>query len=494
MYDADSENSEEAVQVLKVLLEFGASVDAVDNAGDTVLHNIRHGTPLSAIKILVEAGAPVHIVNDDGYTPLGVAILHDNTMAAEYLITIHGVRIDVCPPEHGSILHMAVRCSSPFELTKQLIAAGADYTALNSATGESVLSSALGREYSAESTPSHSWYKMLRYLVEELHLDVNAHGGRPPYPILQLLKASHSANTLKYLIRKGARLVVTDELGRGPAHYTTMRTDSNTTFVALIEAKADFLLRDNYGRTPLHFAAANSDPYSFKYLLKQLSSSGEAFDVDVTDVDGWTLLMWFCRRWVSTYSDEADTQHAESFYTRLLRCSADLVHDYGSSIWVRSQDGEWSPLKVARFNGWDTWMLRYLKPKYDDEVRQCKNGQEETWDPESHVVDVGALPVEIVQCLGCFMNIRGTVWRCIDCEENLYLCFKCHRHSRTMHDADHVFRPDGEEANADEVIDEKEEEENADEESESEDTDLSVVEESAADESIRSEGRIEDEE
>lgn len=50
------------------------------------------------------------------------------------------------------------------------------------------------------------------------------------------------------------------------------------------------------------------------------------------------------------------------------------------------------------------------------------------------------------------------MWRCIDCEENLYLCFKCHRHSSTMHDVDHVFRPDGEEANVEEGIDGEEEE------------------------------------
>lgn len=407
LYNADSESSEEAVQVLKLLLKFEASVDIVDKFGDTVLHNIRHSTPLSAIKILVEAGAPVNMVNDDGYTPLGLAVMHDNVEAAEYLLTVDGVRVDVCHPEYGSILHMAVRSSSPLELTKHLIAAGADYTALNSATGESVLSSALGREYSAKSTPSYAWYKMLRYLVEELHLDVNAHGGQPPYPILQLLNASHDTNTLKYLIRKGARLDVTDELGRGPAHYAAMRTSSEATFAALIKAKADFLLKDNYGRTPLHFAAANSDLYSFKYLLKKLSSSGEAFDVDVTDVDGWTPLMWLCRRWVSISPDDAEIQwlsrYGEPFYTRLLQCSRKLVHDYGSSIWARSQDGEWSPLKVARFNGWDCWMLRFLKPKYDYEVRQSKNGQEETWDPENHIVDVGALPVETVQCLGCFM-------------------------------------------------------------------------------------------
>lgn len=365
LYSANSENSEEAVQVLQALLESGASVDAIDNVGDAVLHSIQPITPVPAIKILVEADAPVNTVNKRGYNPLGIAIDWGNMKAAEYLIKIEGVRVDVCHPNYGSVLHMAVRSSSPLELTRHLIAAGADYTAVNPATGESVLSYALGREYPPGFTPIDAWYKMLRYLVEELHLDVNARGGKPPYPILNLLKAGHNSNTLKYLIRKGARVDITDELGRGPAHYAAMCTESEATFAAPIKAKADFLLKDIHGRIPLHFVAATSDLDSLKYLLKTLSSSTGGADIDVTDVDSWTPLMWFCRRWGWDETDE------------MICMSSVLVRDYKANVWVRSKDEEWSPLKIARFHGWSSWWTQTWKVE-EDETRQREDGQEET--------------------------------------------------------------------------------------------------------------------
>ncbi|ROW04700.1 hypothetical protein VMCG_04793 [Cytospora schulzeri] len=368
------------LQVIELLLENGASVVVVDNFGDTVLHNIRTTSPVSTIKVLVEAGAPVDAVNNRGYTPLVIAVREGNLEAVKYLMNLEGVRVDVRHPDYGSILHMAVRSSSPLELTKTLIAAGADYT-VNTESGESLLYTFLGRDHSTAS--KSAWNKMLRYLVEELHVDVNAHGGKRKYPILQLLKANHDSNSLKYLIRRGARIDVTDEFGRGPAHYAAIYGGRSMSFAPLIKAKADLLLEDNYGRTPLHFAAANND------------------------------------------------------------------------------------------------------------------GQDETWDPGYHNIDEGIVPDQVAQCLGCSMEIRGTAWRCVDCEENSYLCFKCQPHSSTMHDAGHVFRPDGEEANVEQGIDEEEDEDDEDDEVEDEEdshvesllgeTDGSSADEPAANASVGSE-------
>lgn len=378
------ENSEDALQVIKLLLEYGANIDVINMYGEGALHEIKFSTPVSVIRTLVEAGAPINAVNNDGYTPLGNAISKGNIEAAKYLMTVEGVHVDVCHPNYGSILHLAVQSTSPLELTRQLIAAGADHTVVHPTSGKSLLYTLLEHTYDDPKVR----IKLLRYLVEELHVDVNADGGKHKYPILQLLNGAWTEQSiLEYLLRKGARVDVTDELGRGPAHYAGKLAHYASTLAILIKAKANFLLKDHYGRTPLHFTCANVLDDRVLFLIEKLNSVSKGFDINITDIDGWTPLMWYCRR---RYPDSV-----------VLKT---LVSDYGADIWARSKDKEWSARKIASFWGWTSFVrgAQILEPGGEDMTRRDKDGKAETWDPAFHVFDRSELPGDGLDvCFSC---------------------------------------------------------------------------------------------
>jgi ankyrin repeat protein len=64
------------IEAVKLLLELGADVNAVDKAGNTVVHVIARGRPGfdNVLQLLADHGAALDVVNHDGETPLTLAL------------------------------------------------------------------------------------------------------------------------------------------------------------------------------------------------------------------------------------------------------------------------------------------------------------------------------------------------------------------------------------------------------------------------------------
>ena len=66
----------EALEAVKMLLDLGADVNAVDNNGDTAMHGAAYGSYPTVVKLLAERGADPQIwkePNKYGRTPLFIA-------------------------------------------------------------------------------------------------------------------------------------------------------------------------------------------------------------------------------------------------------------------------------------------------------------------------------------------------------------------------------------------------------------------------------------
>lgn len=73
-------------EAIRVLLAAGAKVDARDRDGGTVLHVYNHHTP-ELMTLLLEAGADPRVANKDGWTPLHTAVLEaKDTEVLELLV------------------------------------------------------------------------------------------------------------------------------------------------------------------------------------------------------------------------------------------------------------------------------------------------------------------------------------------------------------------------------------------------------------------------
>lgn len=321
--------------IVDFMLKRKPNLGLVDDRGNTVLHHIESDTPLSVVMRLVEEGAPVNTLNNQGRNPLALAVTCGNIAAARYLTTVKGSQTAVYHPGFGSILHMAA-LTSTLEIVRQLVRTGAEPGIVDPKYEESVLYSALGNFDFQERK------RIVRCLVEEVGVDINAPGGKYGYPLVRVA-AYELGNTslLKYLLHKGARPDTADKQGRTAVHWAAIR-GSIEDMKLLVKFGASVSVSDNFGRTPLHFAVTRDAQEIIRYILDNSSNGSEASNVESADVDGWTPLMWACR---------GNTPWAARI----------LVDEYKADIRVRSKDAEWSPLKLARFHDQSDDLAEVLK-------------------------------------------------------------------------------------------------------------------------------------
>lgn len=315
-----------------------------------ILHEIYDDTPLSLVIRLVEEGAPVNTANEHGETPLVRALRRGNLSAARYLTTVKGVQCNICHPSFGSILHIAAE-KTTLEMVRQLVRTGAEPNVVDPGYNESasVLYSAIGNENRSERR------KIVRYLVEELGVDVNAPGGTLGSALLRAMADRLGHSEVKYLLRHGAHLEQSDKLGRTAAHWAVLRGDLQA-LKMLGEFGADFANTDDFGRTPLHFATSRSRDMSrlemIAYIFEKAPKNVDI--INIADLDGWTPLMWACK-----------TCHSVIDCLGLV-----LINDYKADARVRSKDGQWSALKLAASN---LELFSYLSDgsEYIDAIAKC---------------------------------------------------------------------------------------------------------------------------
>lgn len=361
LYEAG--DSGDADEILKLLLSepYKVSVDQVDKKGQTRLHKIRQRTAPSTVRLLIEAKAPLDIRDEEGYTPLAIAVEMRNEPASRYLIE-QGANVNVFGSGFGSILHMAVILGDLI-LVKLLVESGADLEMVHREYGESLLYTALGIRFPRIVT------NMVRYLVDEAKVPIDKLGGQFGYPIIRAAEMAFNnpmmARILKFLIRRKAQLNVADSQGRRAVHLACRSYDHEAIKV-LVEAGAEMNAKDKFGRMPIHFAASALTNACASYLLEKFQ-----MDVHVSDHDNWTPLMWAAR----SGSDDTIEQ--------LVELNAD--------VWVRSrapgEKDEWSPLKLANFTGRPGRVKAVLEPK--EHTRVNSNGQEEKWDEFFHKIKCG---------------------------------------------------------------------------------------------------------
>ncbi|KAL9943972.1 hypothetical protein ACHAO3_008768 [Verticillium nonalfalfae] len=332
---------------LQALLESRPQLDAKDSQGDSALHLIPLLATGNVLRKLVMGGADIEAVNNGGLTPLAKAVKSPfNDVSALYLIK-KGAQPNLTAPGFEGILHEAVRnCDLP--VLKALVKAGADVNALSGETGSSILY-LMARYLSSSMTGTR---ETLEYFVEELGLPVNIYGGPLGWP---LTAAAHRPGVaFEYLLEHGANTEVEDSIGRRPTHVAAIGLDFGPALRSLISRGASVLTSDKMGLLPVHYAAHGGHPEQLEVLLDQ-----PGVLVNAPDTDGWTPLMWACTN------------------RRFPVERINLLIAKGADIWARGDgwDHQWSPLRLARFNGLDAEVQALLQP--DSAAKEMIHGQHE---------------------------------------------------------------------------------------------------------------------
>ena len=127
-------------EVIDILIDAGAEVDARSNTGFTPLHYAaRSKNPRGIVPALLDAGADPNARSNNGLTPLHLAVRNSHQPGGfvETLVNA-GAKVNVKSKSGYTPLHYVVIAKEPMEAARALLRAGADKDAKDN-KGKSVL-------------------------------------------------------------------------------------------------------------------------------------------------------------------------------------------------------------------------------------------------------------------------------------------------------------------------------------------------------------------
>ena len=247
-------------------LAAGCPATVTDAVGFTPLHWAAHLAWGDLVPILVAAGADVEAVDQQGQTPLHVAIgptkRHVRCVAA-----LLNVRAD---PNTANVvgqtpLHLAAARGSP-DVLAALVTAGGDPNA---------------RDDSDRTV--RDWARTHAAFADTRLLDSLGVGVPDNWNTVEFF-ATATAEDVMAALAAGARIEVQDDEGLTPLHLAAGYGPAESVQV-LLDHRADIGARNTEGQTPLHLAAENDSAE----VLQALVAAG-GVDHAARDADGWTPL------------------------------------------------------------------------------------------------------------------------------------------------------------------------------------------------------------
>jgi ankyrin repeat protein len=346
---------------VKALLEYDADLEAVDVDNDTALHAVEVSTPLSITKLLVNRGANIEHRGRQNYTFLGRAVASNIPDVVKYLLEKKAT-INVVGGYRGGPLHMAAY-RGDIEILKLLIQHGGDINLGDPNLCGTPLQSALYPSNQIEDETTRT--TIVRYIIEDASADVNAHAGLFG-SALNVACLGNTVDHISLILENGADPGWADTYGRQPIHYASFKTIDHVQL--LVDAGADVTAKNKIGQTALHIAGVTGRIDLVEIILSKARNL-----LNEPDVDGWTPLMWACR-----LCDKWNTPAS------LEPAIIQLLISEGADLWAKgkSEDREWSPLKLARYHGASEGVVKLLTPAVKSRIG--KGGKEEVWDVKFH--------------------------------------------------------------------------------------------------------------
>ncbi|KAK7074366.1 hypothetical protein SK128_009451 [Halocaridina rubra] len=321
------------VKIIKLLVHAGANITAIDKEGNTPLHvaisakqidavqellNFRKNekeylnklltttnnikkAPLhiaartgsvKVLKMLIGNGADATAIDEDGYTPLHVAVENNNDDVVDELLKHQENKnenfsdlLDVPNNAQKTSLHFAAHTGN-LDIFKRLLEAGADITAIDK-DGFTPLHIAVATE------KDHIVHEIVMFekIKRESCCDlINATNNIQKTP-LHFAAHAGNVNVLKLFLNNGGDITLKDKDGYTPLHVAIANGRELIVKELVLFAENQIERYDNYfnstnniRKTPLHFAAHKNLVETLKILLEA--------DADITakDEDGYTPL------------------------------------------------------------------------------------------------------------------------------------------------------------------------------------------------------------
>ena len=272
--------------VVRVLIDAGASVNTKDRNGAPPLHCACRLGHLDIVKMLVEAGAGVCTTDSNGQSCLMPASGAGHTETVRYLVGLKDVEVNHKKNNGVTALHCAVQ-KGHVDVVQVLIDAGADIDAKNEVGRSPLMFASIkghldvvkvlveaGAGVRATNNDGDTCLliaanfghtETVRYLVGLKDVDVN-HQGTYNHTALHSAVDEGHPDVVQVLIDAGASVKTKDQDGRSPLHCAS-RLGHLDIVKMLIDAGAEVCATDNKVQTCLILAAYHGHTDTVRYLV-----------------------------------------------------------------------------------------------------------------------------------------------------------------------------------------------------------------------------------
>jgi ankyrin repeat protein len=304
-----------SLEIVKLLIENGADMEARDGTGRTVLMIAAAKDYFDKAQLLVQRGANVNATTTRRLTPLHFAAGGGKSPEIVRLLLDAGVDIEARDDTGRTALFVAASCSREHTAVVQaLLDAGADLNALDE------------HERTALHEMGDGFVETVCLFIQN-GADVNALDQFERTP-LEMTASKGFMETVRVLIGFGADVNSANLFGH-TALYCAAHNGLEETVAFLIERGADLNTVDMYGRTALHMAAF----FGFVDTVRVLVERGA--DVMIVENQGRTAAEMVCLGNPATALIKAEVERIRN------EAFAMGNHDrVGAASWVRALDPE----------------------------------------------------------------------------------------------------------------------------------------------------------
>ena len=307
------------LEIIRLLLEHGAAVNAVDNKGDIPLHKVPQGrhNPQDGVhvtQLLLDHGGNVNALNKEQYTPLHATCSFGQLEIAELLL------------EHGAIVG-ALDVLGNTALHEACIITRHGSCRHDQGCNDSELSHS--EEVKEEKCVG------LVCLLLEYGGDVNAQNKKQDTPLHLACCNKGSLELAQLLLDCGANVDASNIHGNTPLHNVSQNKcdfeeDGVDLAQLLLEHGADVDAQTEAQKTPLHFAVIKGKLKMAQLLLEH------GANVNASDIHGETLLHWI---------SQGNFEYQED----ALVPSLVLLLEHGTSVDVnkKTKEHQKTPLHLA---------------------------------------------------------------------------------------------------------------------------------------------------
>ena len=297
-------------------------VNFVDGEGFTALHVATASDHKETVSLLLDKGANVDAANNQGLTPLFLAIWKGHSILAKTLILERDASIDVTTSDGTSLLVVAAG-SGEFDVAKTLLDRGARVEPPDDGLGGSLAKMLVAAAGCSKNVPGATF--VINHLLDERGVAVDAPDGMGRRALHEAAARGHVA-LATLLISRGASVEEPSSDGHRPlfeaaangqvdsinllldsgaavdgkstapmsmgvtALQTAVANGHTKAVTALLGRHALIQAKDDRGRTVVHVAAERGNLSMLKLLMKRVSPVRRSGILNIADEQEYTAL------------------------------------------------------------------------------------------------------------------------------------------------------------------------------------------------------------